>query len=143
MLIYQDCFMLVVTRAIFTHMWWLKNCCSFSLQKLMQSCSNLGFCKCLFFFFNIQRLTQSCYSLCHGCIFFKNLLEPVEGEDLKASNVKDTDEDGFFLRRIISKIYFLICQYFDFYYHGVIIITIIIIITIVSSTRVSLQRSTK
>ena len=22
-------------------MWWLKNCCSFSLQKLMQICSNV------------------------------------------------------------------------------------------------------
>ncbi|KFP33139.1 hypothetical protein N325_07298, partial [Colius striatus] len=24
-----------------TNMWWLKNCCSFSLVKLMQSCSKL------------------------------------------------------------------------------------------------------
>lgn len=27
-----------------TNMWWLKNCCSFSLVKLMQSCSNPLYC---------------------------------------------------------------------------------------------------
>ena len=54
-----------------TNMWWLKNCCSFSLVKLMQSCSKL---------LNYSSKGQDsgqfyCFDLCLGnavdCVFFK------------------------------------------------------------------------
>ena len=54
-------------------MWWLKNCCSFSLQKLMQICSNVLNSK-----------------ICKEVINGKQLETFLTG--LKTSNVEDADE---------------------------------------------------
>ena len=58
--------------------------------------------------------------------FDADLLKPVEGEDLEACNVKDANEHSFFLRGEVAvrKPFFKL-------------------ITMVSSTKVSLHRSTK
>ena len=69
-----------------TNMWWLKNCCSFSLVKLMHSCSKL------LNWFKKEKGGGIEYSIVTGQSY-KKLHHQTYIKDFKSSNVEHTNEE--------------------------------------------------